>query len=1769
MSVSVHPSPSAEPKPVRVRPDEVARRCALPNGSERIEVYGLDGRLHRSQEPDGTSIAFRYDIDGELRSVEHSLGERVSYESLSEPKLLGAKSDRCETVVEFDASGFPARLIQRVDEFEWSVQYRRDEIGRVLACLYPQALDWLQSTGSQEGDTVSTDVAAGSHSYFRGSVGPQAQQIAFADGTRTVQSTGPGMQLEKITCYNAQGSACLANEFEMEQQRLTHAGQQRFTYDEAGRLVGCAGPDQHLGYEYDEAGRLVAVRSFDQVTELGYADHPAPVRVNDETLTYDALGRRTSRAETSYRYNFFGQLTEVVFADGTSVRYVYDGFGRLVARECGDERVYYVVDFEGHRICEAAADGRVRRCYLWQGANCIADIEGVIGDPLSHSFHRGHGGRLQAMGLSGGEIALVAAGDPYGADQIRVDGIPSFGSLFADPATGLYHAGSRWFDPLTAQFLTPDGWFGTDAWNHLPQAMRSVFDALPGGTNVVNTPDAAYAWCRYDPVNYSDPNGHSAATGFGIFYSIISFFLWQMQVTSIALQMAALNFVIMIIPSIINGIYSAATGKPMWGVNIFNAIAPFLASSRLMVPWSFPLNSLYNAPGTVFTMGSVIWMRGSQHRGLDKSAKRDILVCDNAADYLASGSVAADVFAVARPAFKGTGTMNATADHITAANLDAGLAPATLATVFLNGDPIGIRKAGGGQEEYQMIQNIAGADIELNRALPADLANAAVEFFRLDRPMVKIEKDGRTIARSIAFVRGKSIHYQNQLPDGFPESGLKASEYLFKSERKRTRFTGNSEFLLIEFSDADIASYSPNDFLSILSGSSYFGRKMVRKQGARNLILDAALPPGGAPPGTPPLDTKVEVAVMTATAEPALNTQSSSTDKITVGAMRTLRKHDGLTIAVGGGAVEDRRIVLQMFLRCTVDNLPATLLGKPLKLDLLTPDVTRGNGKVTTADTVTVGKNQAKAFKDNQPVRITAAPGKEFSAIIKKVTAAAETIQLAENLPGADFTPGTTAVTVVLLKAFKTLDSEPAVAPGGTVEVKSDDLASPVADDLLLVRPATGADAPVLRKVKGDPVVVAQLDSAPTHNANLTVQAFSADAAKTHKGEAKRVVLRLTPTAPPHTYAQNDEIYCRAGSEEYIGKNIAAPGGDLMLEDPISTPGFDTAPFEARLVEPTNKTTAAASLDESLIAIPSDPDEDPVKRGRAVELHEMRHVWQYAVVGPFFFSQPLPWLFHLGFAAIGGEAAGLEAHKWTRWFSLGILDKLFSVIAWGIGGAKKDTSASATIANAERTRISFDAQVSVADAEQFTKKAPIEVALGDKAVFNIVDEAAPNERRIDLRFPLEKEFTQGTAVKVTVSPFEKINSSVNKFFDLNLAQIWGDYIPTAWGRALNGFLNRENWFPLLGLYPIALLRAGGKQSKMYFEQDASFQSGDLYTPFGVSYPNEIFVGEFSRVLAFIEGRGFGDLATGVSGEGNAITSVLTVEPKNLPAGKTARDLIIGSASAGGTAVRFRKEFMLPMNEKVENVVGAMFLTNTAGEYKVLSMGASLDDMVDPALWLPPFIPFFPASFNELRIIKVKPLGLNRVYTDADPLFETEETTFVIKGAEQVTYTIDYKGAPPAVRGAINKLTFTAPVLGGPKDTHHLAITSKYGADHAIFKSKGKLHEKITLPAASLTNVCQDLDIVIAPITVDAAPTVKAGGSTQFKASLSPKKIELISANIPEAKVQASLASPGGRPAMLAFRAPSKVNAAKDVKFRLTFGTPPRERPIEVTIHIEP
>ena len=219
----------------------------------------------------------------------------------------------------------------------------------------------------------------------------------------------------------------------------------------------------------------------------------------------------------------------------------------------------------------------------------------------------------------------------------------------------------------------------------------------------------------------------------------------------------------------------------------------------------------------------------------------------------------------------------------------------------------------------------------------------------------------------------------------------------------------------------------------------------------------------------------------------------------------------------------------------------------------------------------------------------------------------------------------------------------------------------------------------------------------------------------------------------------------------------------------------------------------AGTLGQSKVMIPSDHDEDPYTRRDALQNHEMRHVWQYALWGPFFLSLPIPWLVHVGFSF--SKFADSE-QKIVRNIGLGGLDSLFALLFWGIGGHEGATTVSATVgaSRKELTLQSTDAVSKVSDGYRLEV-----VKAGGTSEYAVVDSVSTTAATLTLRWELpDGRFADGDTVTVTISPFEQVRKTVSTWFSLNFENLWHDHIPSTWGRALSAVANRDSWLPGLG-----------------------------------------------------------------------------------------------------------------------------------------------------------------------------------------------------------------------------------------------------------------------------------------------------------------------------------------------------------------------------------
>ncbi len=946
---------------------------------------------------------------------------------------------------------------------------------------------------------------------------------------------------------------------------------------------------------------------------------------------YDAVGRRirrdTPEGNTFYSYNLLGQLERVQTPSGIAIRYLYDGFGRLVGRIEGEATAYYILDLDGRRLAEADGQGHIVFTYLWVGGTCVGRIDGHTGEPLTHSFHRSYGNRLVAIGDNSGSLHPVGGEDPYGADTPIRTGIPAFAGLFGDPDTGLLHAGSRWYDPQIIQFLTPDSWFGDELGRRMANPAFRLLDQTPGWTTRPLTPSAAYAWCNGDPLNYSDPSGHN---WFGLIFTTLSAFFWEMQLTSVSLQMHVINF-------IVDTIQVIPVFRPLWDTDgyfrnsVYNIAAP-VASYRLMVPFALILNGVLNVQDVCWTLGSVIWARGTQLRRLEGLSKRELLLCANAQDYLAVTNVAAAAsrrFHARNPQARANGTVDGTGSRVTGLTVTApvGMTPADL---LQPGDFVAVKLAAVAGDELRRVTNSVGGIIDLDRPLPSTFQTQAVEVTRLDQPVVKIVGANKIIARFVAFVRGKAIHFAAQIPKDYPTNNLDITEHLTTGEARHRGADFPAEKILLRMAKAtDVTGYAANHFVRISGGSATVARRVERLSGTTDLFLDRALPANME---------RLDTVRMNASGAVVAN-QTGRGDRVTCGPMSFLVPLDGLTIENTGAATVtvERRIVKQIILDCVVDALPAPLHFIAVKVDILTPDATkRATGKVAAALEITADAGQATRFSRDQPIQITKGGLTHAYSVVESVDGPTNKITLREPLPVADFS-ATTVVTVTLLKATNTLPAENVAAPGDHLLVLTPFGNTLTANTIIRIRPAPDSDGGSVRRVKAIPEVTARVDSVlpathltPPLAANtLSVQRFVEDPATKRKGvRAPSVRWRLTVLAGGVPYANGDEIFIER-DEESIGKIFAINGSQIILQDPIEL-SFIT-PVNVYALTATGKRTANAKLDEGQVMVPSDP-KVLLTRREALEHHEMRHVFQGAKWGPFLLQPADPlalssWLF--------------------------------------------------------------------------------------------------------------------------------------------------------------------------------------------------------------------------------------------------------------------------------------------------------------------------------------------------------------------------------------------------------------------------------------------------------------------------------------------------------------------------------------------------------------
>jgi len=317
-------------------------------GITRLTVEG--GLVHAIEDPDGVTLRFGFDADGNLISATDADGNVARLERNAAGVVVAGISPlgRRTTFVP-DADGRP---LERHEPGGAVWRYEYSAAGRVTAITDP--------TGARE------EIHYGEHGEAVASIDPLGHATTHAYdilGNRT-EAVGPG----ETTWRFAYDELC----------RLTRTTDPTGSawlreYDANGNLTATVDP---LGTRYqasfDDANRVTALH--DGLTSASFAfdalGRCLEQRRPDGTLAragYDRMGRRTSIADpaggtSTIEYTAGGRPRRITEPSGRSTEFEYDRCGRSVARVDGaGHRWEYVYDADGALVETTAPTGEKER----------------------------------------------------------------------------------------------------------------------------------------------------------------------------------------------------------------------------------------------------------------------------------------------------------------------------------------------------------------------------------------------------------------------------------------------------------------------------------------------------------------------------------------------------------------------------------------------------------------------------------------------------------------------------------------------------------------------------------------------------------------------------------------------------------------------------------------------------------------------------------------------------------------------------------------------------------------------------------------------------------------------------------------------------------------------------------------------------------------------------------------------------------------------------------------------------------------------------------------------------------------------------------------------------------------------------------------------------------------------------------------------------------------------------------------------------------------
>lgn len=448
----------------------------LPNVPNPVTMYewNLDRQLTSIQRPSGTTIAYEYDAaSGVPTSITTDEGNYAVYETAAGQLQTITSPDGLFIQFGYDR-GRPAGEYVSNSSTNLGSFSRQFDSGMVVSdsvtsgdnvTTIPVAYtydddDLLVGAGAL---TLSRDAASGR------TIGSNLGNVTDSYGYNTLgelltyEAKYAGVSIYKINLVRDALGRVASRSETISGITTTYV----YSYDAAGRLTTVTKDGAAWqAYAYDANGNRTGGQIENVPITGTYDAQDRMVAYNMYTYGYNANGELSSKTSTltgditQFTHDSFGQLKQVIQADGSLVGYQTDGLHRRSARILGyliSARYLYM---DNLRIAaETSAAGTIRKRFVYATRSNVPDYWQTPSGVLYRIISDDLGSPRLVVRVSDGVVMQTLRHDPFG--RVIEDTKPGYqpfgfaGGLY-DKDTKLVRFGAREYDPETGRWLSKD-----------------------------------------------------------------------------------------------------------------------------------------------------------------------------------------------------------------------------------------------------------------------------------------------------------------------------------------------------------------------------------------------------------------------------------------------------------------------------------------------------------------------------------------------------------------------------------------------------------------------------------------------------------------------------------------------------------------------------------------------------------------------------------------------------------------------------------------------------------------------------------------------------------------------------------------------------------------------------------------------------------------------------------------------------------------------------------------------------------------------------------------------------------------------------------------------------------------------------------------------------------------------------------------------------------------------------------------------------------------